>query len=334
MKELLDSFNRVHNYLRFSITDKCNLNCIYCNPSIQKIKQLKNTDILSVKESYRLIKIFVDYFGFKKIRFTGGEPLARKDILELISLLQSLHYTSGLEIGITTNGTLLKDKLDFLKNNGVTKLNISLDSLNQDKFKEITGKNKLLEVLSAIDHAEDIGYESIKINCVVLKGLNDNEILDFVEYIKDRKNTVRFIEYMPFSGNGWSENKFISYQDIKKIIESKFKLKQIIKDSGEVANNYQLDGYEGKVGFISAISDHFCDSCNRLRITSEGNLKLCLFSPKNTEINLKKYLSDNSYTDIQIADIIESTLSNKQLKHQAVNELMQLDKNNMLTIGG
>ncbi len=334
MKPLLDKFNRIHNYLRFSITDKCNLNCLYCNPAFEKIKQLKNSELLTVTESFRLIKIFVNFFDFKKIRFTGGEPLARKDILELISLLQPLHFSQGLEIGLTTNGTLLKDKLSFLKNNGVTKLNISLDSLNQDKFKKITGKNKLIEVLSAIELAGKTGYESVKINCVVLKGINDNEVLDFIEYIKETKNTVRFIEYMPFSGNGWSENKFISYQDIKEVIESKFVLKQIIKNSGEVANNYQLDGYEGKVGFISAISDHFCDSCNRLRITSEGNLKLCLFSPKNNEINLKKYLSDISYTDIQIADIIENTLSNKQLKHQDVDELMQLDKNNMLTIGG
>jgi len=207
--KLTDKYNRTHDYLRFSLTDKCNLNCLYCNPTDQKLNLLRNDEILTNDESLRLISIFVKQFEFKKIRFTGGEPLARKDIIDLISALKALHENYSLEIGITTNGTMLFENLNKLKASGVTKLNISLDSLDKIKFQKITGKDKFSNVMDSILLAEELGFYPLKINCVVMKGINDDEILGFVDYFKNKTINVRFIEYMPFSGNCWNEGKFL-----------------------------------------------------------------------------------------------------------------------------
>lgn len=334
MKKLIDKFGRVHNYLRFSVTDKCNLNCVYCNPSDNKLNLLHDNDMLSNQESLRLINIFVKHFEFRKIRFTGGEPLARKDIINLIAELKPLHENYGLEIGITTNGTLLSGKLNSLKASGVTKLNISLDSLDKDRFFKITGKDRFERVMNSILLAEELGFYPLKINCVVMKGINDDEILNFVNFVKDRNMNIRFIEYMPFSGNGWSEGKFIGYQEIKTTIENEFCLIPYISSKTEVANNFYISGHKGMVSFINSISNHFCDGCNRLRITSEGSLKLCLFSPKNKELDMKNYLRTGSFTDMEIAEIISCKVQDKDHIHPGINELLKLEKNNMLSIGG
>jgi len=331
---LKDRFGRVHDYLRISVTDRCNLNCVYCNPSDQTFNFLKESEILTDEESLRLIRIFVEHLGFKKIRFTGGEPLAKKNVVDLISRLMPLHEKYGVETGITTNGTKLKKYLNSLKKYGVTKLNISLDTLDKIKFFKITGKDKFEDVFEAILAAEELGFEPLKINCVMMRGVNDDEILDFADFIKDRNMNIRFIEYMPFSGNKWSNGKFMSFLEIKNILESKFVLIPILKDRSEVANNFQLSGYRGTVSFISSISNHFCDGCSRLRITSDGNLKLCLFSPKNTELDLKFYLRSGNYDNKDIAEIIERKLQEKELQHADTTELLKLEKNNMLSIGG
>ncbi|MBZ0203678.1 MAG: GTP 3',8-cyclase MoaA [Ignavibacteria bacterium] len=334
MKKLVDKFGRVLDYLRFSVTDRCNLNCVYCNPRDNKLNLLKDHEMLSNAESLRLIGIFVKHFEFRKIRFTGGEPLAGKNIVNLIAELKPLHESYGLDIGITTNGTLLKAHLDSLKQSGVTKLNISLDSLDKDKFCKITGKDKFESVMDAVLLAEEIGFQPLKINCVVMKGINDDEILEFVDFVKNRNINIRFIEYMPFSGNKWCEGKFISYMEIKDIIEKKFRLIAFGENNSEVANNYHIAGYKGIVSFISSISNHFCDGCNRLRITSEGSLKLCLFSPKYQDLDMKNYLRTDSFSDTEIAEIIEHKVQDKVLMHPDISELLKLEKNNMLSIGG
>lgn len=331
---LKDRFGRVHDYLRISVTDRCNLNCVYCNPSDQTFNFLKDSEILTEEEYLRLIRIFVEHLGFKKIRFTGGEPLAKKNVIDLISRLKPLNEEYGVETGVTTNGTILKSYLSLLKKYSVSRLNISLDTLDSVKFFKITGKDKFNDVFEAILAAEKMGFDPLKINCVMMRGINDNEILDFADFIKDRNLNIRFIEYMPFSGNKWSNGKFISYLEMKNILESKFVLIPILKNRSEVANNFQLSGYKGTVSFISSISNHFCDGCSRLRITSEGNLKLCLFSPKNTELDLKSYLRSQNYDDKDIAEIIERKLQDKELQHADTPDLLKLEKNNMLSIGG
>lgn len=334
MKKLTDKFGRVHTYLRISITDKCNLNCIYCNPSDSVLKGELSGSILSYEELIRLIKIFVADLGFTKIRLTGGEPLVRKNVTTLFRMLKEIKDEHPFELGITTNGILLQDKIEQFKNCGLDKINISLDTLNKKKFIAITGTDCIESVINSINKAEEIGYKPVKINTVIMKGINDDEIPDFIEYVKDRNLNLRLIEYMPFTSNGWNENVFISYNEIKSIVEKNYSLIEIDNNKHNVAKNFQIEGYKGKVSFISSISDHFCDGCNRLRITATGNLKLCLFSSPKTEIGLRSYLRDNNITDEEIAEVISSSLQLKEFKHPDIDELLQMDKNNMLRIGG
>ena len=301
--QLKDSYGRIHDYLRISLTDKCNLNCVYCNPADYNHNTFLNKQILTYEEVVRVVKIFTSMFGFKKIRFTGGEPLVRKDILNLFESVSELKKQSSFEIGLTTNGTLLEDKIEYLKKYGIAKLNISLDSLKPDKFKIITGKDNYESVMRAIKKAEQLGFNPLKINVVVIKSINDDELLDFLDFFKDRNVNVRFIEFMPFGNNSWSETGLLSFSEMKEKIEQKYELIEIPSKKSAVAKDYNILGYKGKVSFISSISNHFCDSCNRLRITSDGKMKLCLFSTGENEINLKELFANPNYSDNDICEM-------------------------------
>lgn len=330
--KLIDNFDRIHDYVRISLIDKCNLNCIYCNPSNTLLHFESNKSILTYEELYRLIKILVRDLEVKKIRFTGGEPLIRKDVMRFFEMISSLKHYYDFEIGITTNGTHLSDKLDSLRKYGVERLNISLDTLNKTKFIAITGKDFFDETISAIKKASELNFKSLKVNVVIIRNINDDELNDFVEYFKSFPITLRFIEYMPFTGNQWDESKFLSWQEMKSIIEQNFSLTEIESD-GKVSKDYFVEGTELKVGFISSISDHFCDGCNRLRITATGQIKNCLFSnPSN--ISLKSLLADESISDEVIVKHIQNSLQSKWLKHPNADEISQLHQNNMMSIGG
>jgi len=334
MKKLIDRFGRVHTYLRISITDKCNLNCIYCNPADSALRGELSRSILSYEELIRLIKIFVADLGITKIRLTGGEPLVRKNVEILFGMLKEIKDKHPFELGLTTNGILLENKIDLLKNSGLDKINISLDTLRKERFIAITGADNIDAVINSINKAEELGYNPVKINAVILKGINDDEIPGFIEFVKNKNLNIRFIEYMPFTSNGWNEKVFISYQEIKNMVEETHSLVEIEDGKHNVSKNFRIEGYTGTVSFISSISDHFCDGCNRLRITASGNLKLCLFSSLNHEIELKDYLRDDRITDKEIAEVISSALQQKVLKHPELDELLQMDKNNMLRVGG
>ncbi|MDO8549745.1 MAG: GTP 3',8-cyclase MoaA [Ignavibacteria bacterium] len=334
MKKLIDRFGRVHTYLRISITDKCNLNCIYCNPADSALRSELSRSILAYEEFIRLIKIFVTDLGITKIRLTGGEPLVRKNVENFFKMLKEIKDKHPFELGLTTNGILLEDKIDMLKNSGLDKINISLDTLRKERFIAITGTDNIDAVINSINKAEDMGYNPVKINAVIMREINDDEILDFIEFVKDRNLNIRFIEYMPFTSNGWNEKVYISYKEIKNIVEENYSLVEIKNGKHNVAKNFHIEGHSGTVSFISSISDHFCDGCNRLRVTASGNLKLCLFSSLNSEIKLKDYLHNDKITDDEIAELISSSLQQKELKHPELNELLTMDKNNMLRIGG
>lgn len=333
MIQLVDKFSRIHDYLRISLTDKCNLKCIYCNPNDEAPK-LFHSQILTYDELTRLIRIFVQRLGTKKIRLTGGEPLTRKDVMIFFESLAKLKEENPFQLCITTNGTLLEDKIVRLKNLGLDNLNISLDSLQRERFLQITGKDCLASTLRSIELAESLGFSPLKINTVVMKGINDDEILDFIGFAKDRKINIRFIEFMPFSDNRWSENNFISYDSIKKIILEKYELEEIHHRVQRVAKDFRLVNHKATVSFISSISNHFCGSCNRLRITSSGKLKLCLFTPEQDELDLRKHLRSDSATDDDIVRFINASLDRKEFQHPEVDELLKLEKNNMLAIGG
>jgi len=330
--KLVDNFNRIHDYIRISLIDKCDLKCIYCNPTNSFAHFDSNNAILSYEELYQLIKILVRDLEVKKVRFTGGEPLIRKDILKFFRIIASLKHKYDFEIGITTNGTQLIEKLESLYQFGVDRLNISLDTLSKSKCIVITGKDYFDETLASIHKAMSIGFKSVKVNAVIMKNINDDELNSFVDYFKDYPITLRFIEYMPFTGNQWDDSKFMSWEEMKTEIDSKYLLAAIRSD-GKVSKDYFVKGTNLKIGFISSISNHFCDSCNRLRITASGRMKNCLFSSASN-VSLKKYLSDKSISDENIAEIIKNSLQKKWFKHPSVDELVQLKQNNMMSIGG
>lgn len=330
--KLLDKFNRVHDYVRISLIDKCNLNCIYCNPSNSLVKFESNKSILSYEELYRLIKILVNNLEVKKIRFTGGEPLIRKDVMKFFEMISILKKQYDFEIGITTNGTQLKEKLEQLHQFGVDRLNISLDTLSKSKFIAITGSDYFDETLSSIHKALSIGFKSIKVNAVIMKNINHNELGNFIDYFKYFPITLRFIEYMPFSGNSWDNNNFISWKEMKSEIEKSYNLISI-NSEGKISKDYSVENANLKIGFISSISNHFCDTCNRLRITATGKIKNCLFS-NSSDTGLKSLLADESVADETIAEFIQNSLQSKWFKHPDTDALLLLNQNNMMSIGG
>ncbi|KAN0012667.1 hypothetical protein ACTFIU_007978 [Dictyostelium citrinum] len=309
---LTDKFNRHHTYLRISLTERCNLRCKYCMPE-EGVMLSQADKILTSDEIIRLSKLFVSA-GVNKIRFTGGEPLVRKDVEPLI---EEVGKIKGLEkIGITTNGILLNRKLDRLHKAGVNLLNISLDTLDSDKFTLITRRLGWDRVFQSIDNALELDNIKVKVNCVIMKGLNDMEICDFVEMTRNKAVEIRFIEYMPFDGNLWSDKKFLAYTDMIKIIHEKYPTFKKYTIEEEEPNNtsktYHVPGFKGKVGFITSMSEHFCSSCNRLRITADGNLKVCLFG--NTEVNLRDRIREGA-SDQQLLEIINAAVLKKKASH-------------------
>ncbi len=330
--KLVDRFGRTHNYLRISLTDKCNYNCIYCNPN-NLAEHSQRNDILSFEELIRLIDFFASKLEFNKFRFTGGEPLVRKGIFDFFKEVKRLKEKYGFTTGLTTNGSLLKGKAELLKNSGIDYLNISLDSLNSKKFLMITKLNELIKILDVIDESLTAGFSPLKVNAVIIKGINDDEIIEFVDYFKNRDINLRFIEFMPFGSNEWERNGFISYKEIKSIVESKYNLVPFKNDKTAVAKDFRLVNYPAKVSFISSISEHFCSGCNRIRISSQGKFRLCLFSEGEHGINFKELFNQN-YSDEEILQKIKTAMNNKWEKHPAAEDLVALAENNMMTIGG
>jgi len=290
-------------------------------------------EILSFDELLRLMNIFCEA-GVTKIRFTGGEPLARKGIFDFFGDVGMLKQKFDLQLAITTNGTLLKGNVNQLQKSGIDKLNISIDSLQNEKFFSITKQNKLESVLASVDEAVQTGFNPVKINTVLMKGINDDEILDFVDFAVNKNLNVRFIEYMPFGNNDWQSDYFMSWREIKSVVENKFQLIPVNNGINSVAKDYLIAEHPGIVSFISSISDHFCSSCNRLRITATGKLKLCLFTNGTSELDFKKLLNDKYLSDKSITKLISEQLRLKKEIHPPVEELLLYEKNNMLSIGG
>ena len=290
-------------------------------------------EILSFNELLKLMNIFCEA-GITKIRFTGGEPLTRKGIFDFLGEVGRLKQKFDLQLAITTNGILLKGNVNQLQKSGIEKLNISIDSLQNKKFLSITKQNQLESVLASVDEAVQIGFNHLKINTVLMKGINDDEILDFVDFAVNKNINVRFIEYMPFGNNGWQADYFMSWREIKSVVENKFKLIPVNNRINSVAKDYLIEEHPGTVSFISSISDHFCSSCNRLRITANGKLKLCLFTNGTNELDFKNLLNDNDLSNTAITEIIIEKLKLKQEMHPPVEDLLSYEKNNMLNIGG
>lgn len=283
--KLIDSFGRQINYLRLSITDRCNLRCQYCMTA-SGITTCSHNDILPY-ESLQLISETAVSMGIEKIRITGGEPLVRSG---LIPFLSGLSEINGLEhLALSTNGILLPEMAQDLYLAGVQRLNISLDSLQEEKYRQITRGGELKKVFAGLKAAEKAGFPAPKINVVAMRGFNDDEIIDFTELTKTHGYSVRFIEYMPTLDNSQWQQKAISGQEILDVISKKYTLKEVEK--GPYAGpsvDYRIPGATGTIGIITAVSGHFCTTCNRIRITSTGKARSCLFS--NHEIDLAPWL--------------------------------------------
>ena len=277
---LTDQFKRKHTYLRISLTERCNLRCTYCMPA-EGVPLSPKSHIMDYDEIYAIAKIFVEN-GVTKIRLTGGEPLIRKDIHVILGKLASL----PVELAITTNGITLDRHIDVLKENNIKNINVSLDTLSEVKFKEITRRNQFEKVYNNILLLIEKGF-NVKINAVLIKGFNDDEIIDFINLTKDFPISFRFIEFMPFDGNKWDIKKMVSYAEVLERVNNHFFFENVerIKDAeNDTSKNYRIKGYKGSFAIISSVTNPFCDSCNRLRLTADGKLKNCLFSASESDL--------------------------------------------------
>ena len=325
---LRDKFERVIDYLRISITDRCNLRCVYCMPK-SGVKLFGHREILTYEEIVRIAGIAAA-LGVKKIRITGGEPLTRKNISFLISSLKTIN---GIEdISLTTNGILLEKLAGELADSGLDRVNISLDTLRPDRYREITRGGEIVSVLKGIDAAEQAGLLPIKINMVPVRHLNDDEIADFARMTLTTPRHVRFIEFMPIGSRDlWNYERCISTDELKRTVEKIGPLVPVrIRKMGP-ARYFRFDGVPGVIGFISALTHHFCGDCNRLRLTADGRLRPCLFS--ETEIDLKLALRSRS-SDKEIERLLRLSIEVKPEGHNIGqrNDLSSL--RNMSRIGG
>jgi cyclic pyranopterin phosphate synthase len=286
-------------------------------------------DLLTYEEIIRLAELFARH-GVTKIRLTGGEPLVRKDIEHLAERLAVIEGIKSL--AITTNGLLLPRKLDALKAAGITLFNISLDTLRPDRFERITRRKGLETVLEAIELTIAAGYDPVKINCVVLKGVNDDEILDFVEFGRTRPVEIRFIEYMPFDGNAWDDGDFFSYEAMLQVVrEAHPGLERRADGPNHTAKAWGVPGHRGSLGFISSMSQNFCGSCNRLRLTADGNLKVCLFG--QGEVSLRDAMR-GGLTDRELEELIDDAVYRKKASHDGMHAIARAPNRPMILIGG
>ena len=323
-----DKFERNHNYLRISLTDNCNLRCFYCMPE-EEYDFTPASRLMQTNEIETLAKIFVDE-GVTKIRLTGGEPLVRKDAAKIILSLSKL----PVELTLTTNATRLHDFIDVLKEANIKSVNISLDTLQPEKFLLTTRRDLFHLVRSNIElllHHQFI----VKINMVVMKGFNDNEINDFIAWTMHTPVQIRFIEFMPFSGNRWTSNKVVELHDILSTINEEYSFLPLQNNKHDTAKHFMIPGHVGSFAVISTMSSPFCSGCNRMRLTADGKMKNCLFS--NSETDLLTALRNNE----NVVQLIHKNImmKEKELGGQFIADVDKVDANtienrSMITIGG
>lgn len=330
---LIDRYQRKIEYIRVSITDRCNLRCVYCKPS-QGFKTLKHEEILKYEEIIRILNV-ASKMGLRKVRITGGEPLRRKNVVYLIREIKKIKGIK--ELSMTTNGIFLADYAEELASAGLDRVNISLDSLRPERYREITRGGDINAVLKGIEKAEEVGILPIKINVVAIRGLNDDEIVNFANITLNHSYQVRFIEFMPFGlDEMWNKERFMSTDEIKAIIEKTGKLIPAKMKKSGPARYFKFEDAPGLIGFISPLSNHFCSECNRLRLTPDGKLRPCLFS--ETEIDLKSALRSNA-PDSEIERLVRLSIEVKPRGHNVdLEEIVSVNnkdrKRLMYQIGG
>jgi len=305
-----DDYGRIINYLRISITDRCNLRCTYCMPP-EGIPLMSHDDVLKYEEITRLAHLAYE-LGFTKFRITGGEPLVRKGVSSLVANISG--FGEDIDLSLTTNGVLLAKYADDLKSAGLHRINVSLDTLDRDKFKRISRFDLFQDVMDGIKKSIEAGFNPIKINVVVVRSFNYDEILDFVEMTKDQPLCVRFIELMPFSRSEWSVDDFVSAGEMREKIEAYYHLKEINEgDNSAPARDYLVEGHKGKIGFIAPLSKKFCEYCNRIRLTADGRLLPCLMG--EIEVDVKMPMREGA-SDDELKHVIQTAIQKKPKEHK------------------
>lgn len=326
---LSDGYGRLVGDLRISVTERCNFKCVYCLPDGDHVHG-KKSDLLTFEEIERLSSIFVD-LGIRKIRITGGEPLIRRDLHLLINKINRID--ESLDLAITTNGYFLKEQINDLVSAGLKRINLSIDTLNAAKFVLLTGMNSLDRVLESLDAAQDAGIEQIKFNAVVIRGYNDDEIIDLAKFARQTGHVMRFIEFMPLDqGRAWSRDDVVPADEIYNKINEYKKLIPITANSeSETALRYAFEDGIGEIGIIASVTKPFCGNCNRIRLTADGKIRTCLFS--HSEQDLKPLIRDNA-SDGEIIDFLKSAISLKEYGHKINKpDFVQPDRS-MSLIGG
>ncbi|KFF16788.1 GTP 3',8-cyclase MoaA [Flavobacterium hydatis] len=328
---LTDGFGRKHNYLRISLIEKCNLRCTYCMPA-DGITLTPKNELMTADEVFAIAQTFVQN-GVDKIRLTGGEPLLRKDFPEIISKLASLN----IKLSLTTNGILIDRHLDVLKQFNVRDINLSLDTLIASKFNSITLRDQFEKVIDNLHLLLNNDF-NVKVNVVLIKGFNDDEVIDFIKLTEFLPLSIRFIEFMPFAGNAWDKSKMVSQKQILETLANHYSPSQIEKLEDEknfTARTFKIKDYQGSFGIISSVTNPFCDSCNRIRLTANGKIKNCLFSNTETDL-LTPFRNGEGITDL-ISEAIDSKkkvragmTTIKELNNPNLNQ----DNRSMITIGG
>lgn len=328
---LTDNFGRIHTYLRISLIERCNLRCQYCMPE-EGIQLSPKSHLMTYEEILTIAKLFVAH-GVNKIRLTGGEPLIRKDFTTILEQLSSL----GVELSITTNGVIVDRFIDALKKSNVKSINLSLDSLDAGRFKEITRRDNFEQVYKNMHLLIENGFK-VKINVVVMKGVNEDEIVPFINLTKELPVAVRFIEFMPFDGNKWNMDKTVSYAEIMSLVNRHFPEEDILRlqdAPNDTSKNYRIKGFRGTFAVISSVTNPFCDSCNRIRLTANGRLKNCLFSA--TESDLLTPLREGKSIEpiIKKAMLLKSKIRGGMDTIEKLQQPELHGKNrSMITIGG
>ena len=331
--DLVDSFGRMVRDLRISVTDRCNFRCTYCMPA-EGMTWLDRSEVLTYEEIERVARICVETFGVDSLRLTGGEPTVRAHLPQLISKLAALRLPDGTkpDIALTTNGATLRNIALELRNAGLDRINVSLDSLKPERFFAMTRRDELHNVLAGIAEAQIAGFSPMKVNAVVERGANDDEILDLVRYGRDNNVEVRFIEFMPLDAtNEWERNKVVSQDEIVATIAAEFPLELMPARGAAPADRWRfLDG-KGTVGVIPSVTHPFCGDCDRVRLTSDGQFRTCLFATDESDI---RSLLRNGGTDKEIAELIQVAVGAKWAGHQ-INQVNFIRPNrSMSQIGG
>ncbi|KAM3521029.1 hypothetical protein NHJ13051_006491 [Beauveria bassiana] len=365
---LTDTFHRQHDYLRISVTERCNLRCVYCMPE-EGVPLSPSRELLTTPEIVMLSSVFVSQ-GVTKIRLTGGEPTVRRDIVPLMHQIGALRSRGLRELCLTTNGISLHRKLDSMVEAGLTGINLSLDTLDPWQFQIMTRRKGFDAVQRSIDRLLEMNRAGagikLKINCVVMRGVNDREVLPFVDLTRDKDIEIRFIEYMPFDGNKWNKRKMLGYNEMLDMIRVKYPTLQKVQDhKNDTSKTWHVPGFAGRIGFITSMTHNFCGTCNRLRITGDGNLKVCLFG--NAEVSLRDLLRQSNGgepidqkvyeamkqvemdrrqglvspdtplgvapNEAELLDVINMAVKRKKAKHAGIGELEHTKNRPMILIG-